>query len=64
MANLKYAPHNEPDGEGNGWADCAPEAATAWIVFDDDLTDDSHFEIVNLFETEDAAKNYIAKVAA
>jgi hypothetical protein len=59
MPNLKYAPHNEPDGEGNGWADCKPEEATGWIVFDDDLTDDSHFEIVEMFDTEEKAKAFI-----
>ena len=63
MATLKYSPHNEPEGEGNGWADCPPEEATAWIVFDDDLTDDSHFEIVALCDTEAQAQAYIKENA-
>jgi hypothetical protein len=51
---MKYAiePHNEPDGEGNGWCVCPAADATSWAVFLDD-------ELVEAFETEAAALAYV-----
>lgn len=56
---LKACPHNEPDGEGNGWADCPPEEATGWIVIDDD-TDEDSMRFLAIFDTKAEAEEWIA----
>jgi hypothetical protein len=52
---MTYAiePHNEPDGEGNGWCVCALADATSWAVF---LYDD----LIEAFPTEAQALAYVA----
>ena len=37
-------PCNEPDGEGNGWSDCADDApgCVFFVFHDDDLLDSFH----------------------
>ena len=39
MSKYKIIPQNEPDGEGNGWADCAEHEATAFAVWNMEASD-------------------------
>ena len=49
-------PHNEPEGEGNGWYECPPDIATVWLV---ENMDDPLAYAEAAFETYAEAKIYI-----
>jgi hypothetical protein len=51
-------PQNEPDGEGNGWADCAEADATAFAVWDMDAFDGPE-GLVYLADTRAKAEAWI-----
>lgn len=56
----KVYPQNEPDGEGNGWADCAEHEATAFAIWDEDALDGPD-GLVELFDTRAKAEAWITQ---
>lgn len=60
MPNYKIFPQNEPDGEGNGWADCDEQNATAFAVWDMDMRDGPD-GLVELCDTRSSAERWIAR---